>query len=1138
MVICNLDVSRTSSQSYYPMPSKIMGDPPAPSKKGFRLMEAHQRQLQDNSETGSIYSVYKQKIDSMFESDSSHGADKSDGNYRSSSKNSVQARIEKMFVEVANDEGLAPGGSELGVGVHGFSVDYLGSVELVDKVTNLAGLQEPLKKLYFQYKNDKSPRRLEQKPLSERLEISAMGLKVQYRSDKGDIEQLNPFPTIAVWSAVKFVLHHADPPNTSTCAFLPLITDPDNLDKQGLFCQLNASEIATFQAQGTQKPDSHAPLFAVVMRSNAFGSAQLNVPSQVQQKRRLECHGFACQTSEDAIVIAATLYKSLMAHMSKARQGRKPKTTREGISCISTTSSVLDWNGDVATPVRPPRKKRSTATSSVASASSDREQPVDIDDSRPLLTANKSSLYAKKSSKTRRAPTVPLPKPEDLDAITPYEEVHDSFNTAKTEKHSYVNTAVGGGDENASNKHSNNAQHNDMSRSVSRNQNLRKNAEGDNQGDILTKVTIPRSGSFLNAGGLTKYKSKLNRANGQASGGSPLGFHELFNEFRLQEGLHSIDEILGVIIDPEGMSFNDLKPIYKEFLLKLALTLTKDELFQRSKAIMKKQKKKSFRTKSPLYRQKKASIVSSKLKSIQHIFSKKIKAKLKTKFKKKDMQKAANKLRMSKRLNEKIPESSISTSSYDTRQFRPKEHSISVMRRPSYKKKHSNGGIRNYKDLGMSELKSWQQSKERISTSEESDFFSLQRARGRIPSNPTGTGSNPNRNSSSGYVSCSECSYDSDTCTCASADKCYCSLGNRNQSEKHHRVPSYRNCKRCHLTKLNDKCYCSWKPMEGNMSLTYCECDTDSCSDSNKCYCKKGERRKNTRHGNSTSVEPKYQDVHRNLCKKVSNSKSTRSLEYVHEPSEQYYEKLRSKIVKHYENDVLPSRRRSYDNMAFDMDVWTGKNAMNSPNYRRNKAMSECGNTSSFCKAPSIRSFQSATKYVTSKQTGKTVCSTSVSTGGCTEALSVKKSAEIAALFADIKLSQTTDITHLIPPKDYDIDSGRRSNSNRSSSYTPRDRGYFKSDKRKSDRLNSIPPPIPIGPRVMNNPVYVPQKSEKSKLYSTRNGLYTIPSQSDESRRSSFSESRNKDKKSVDEQRYGSSRNVSNNLENSLGYLP
>lgn len=36
-----------------------------------------------------------------------------------------------------------------------------------------------------------------------------------------------------------------------------------------------------------------------------------------------------------------------------------------------------------------------------------------------------------------------------------------------------------------------------------------------------------------------------------------------------------------------------------------------------------------------------------------------------------------------------------------------------------------------------------------------------------------------------------------------------------------------------------------------------------------------------------------------------------------------------------------------------------------------------------------------------------------ITTGACTDALSVKKSAEIAAMFADMNLSQTTDITHL-----------------------------------------------------------------------------------------------------------------------------
>ena len=78
---------------------------------------------------------------------------------------------------------------------------------------------------------------------------------------------------------------------------------------------------------------------------------------------------------------------------------------------------------------------------------------------------------------------------------------------------------------------------------------------------------------------------------------SPLGFSELFNEFRLHENLHSLDDILNAIIDADGMSFNDLKPIYKEFLLKLAVTLTKDELFQRSKNIMRRQKKKKLKRK-------------------------------------------------------------------------------------------------------------------------------------------------------------------------------------------------------------------------------------------------------------------------------------------------------------------------------------------------------------------------------------------------------------------------------------------------------------------------------------------------------------------------------------------------------------
>lgn len=62
--------------------------------------------------------------------------------------------------------------------------------------------------------------------------------------------------------------------------------------------------------------------------------------------------------------------------------------------------------------------------------------------------------------------------------------------------------------------------------------------------------------------------------------------------------------------------------------------------------------------------------------------------------------------------------------------------------------------------------------------------------------------------SSSGYVSCSECSYDSESCTCISADKCYCSLSRPS--------PGHETVRK---------------------NATVCACDTDSCSDSNKCYC-------------------------------------------------------------------------------------------------------------------------------------------------------------------------------------------------------------------------------------------------------------------------------------------------------------
>ncbi|XP_044260884.1 uncharacterized protein LOC123009273 isoform X2 [Tribolium madens] len=879
---------------------------------GFRLME-------DQGDTGSVYSIYKQKIDAMFESDSS-----------TNTKNSVQAQIEKMFSDVAQDNGIILSDGT----THRFSVDYLGSVGLTDKVTSLAGLQTPLKELYFAYKRTTKLK----KTLTGKLEISGQGLKVQYQGEKGDLEQMNSFPTIAVWSAVKFVIQKG-----TSYAFLPLITDPDNIDKKALFRELTDNEKKFINSE------THSPLFAVVMR-------------KIGLQKQLECHGFVCQTSEDAIVIAATLYKSLMAHM-KAKE-KRPKN-RNGITCISTTSSVFN---EKSVPIRPPRKKRSTTSSII----SETEQQ-DVSDTQPLI----QKKNVRKSIKSR-----PAPKTPDFDAILPYEEpvkpeeikpktFSDKINTFMSREQKQITAEI-------------KQMMTDKVKMAENNEgnSLRKK---DNSGDILTKVTIPRSGSFLNAGGLTRYKSKVS-SNGQATGGSPLGFNELFNEFRLQEGLHSMDEILGVIIDPEGMSFNDLKPIYKEFLLKLSVTLTKDELYQRSKSIMRRQKKKLLRRNS--LQPKPSShhiLVGNKFKRLKHIFRKNLKLKL-----------GKNKSGSDPGPDPKIPESSISTSSYDTRQFSPREEQVKKIAKR----------------------------RDRISTSEESDFFSLRRKK------MSGNHHHQNRNSSSGYVSCSECSYDSDTCTCVSADKCYCSLGNK------------------HVPKKKNQCDCN---LDG--PVTFCGCDTDSCTESNKCYCQNPPRK-------STIQELKRRSLKkdRKLCRRASNSRSTKSLEYIGP----YYEKLGSK-------------RKNYNGVAVDYELFSVRSG-------RGRSEGKHG------------------KYG-ARNDHRTLQSTAIS-GACTEALSVKKSAEIAALFADIKLSQTTDIAHLTP-RTCDMDTIISS------------RNAYNKLKSQHDAKKIIQ----NGLYVRNNP----------KMYSARNGLYTIQSQSDESRRSSLSEDKNY---------FDLTKKNSSNLENSLGYLP
>lgn len=152
-------------------------------------------------------------------------------------------------------------------------------------------------------------------------------------------------------------------------------------------------------------------------------------------------------------------------------------------------------------------------------------------------------------------------------------------------------------------------------------------------------------------------------------------------------------------------------------------------------------------------------------------------------------------------------------------------------------------------------------------------------------------------------MSCSECSYDSEACTCTSADRCYCSLGadHENVNAKLNKTNNRDSLFSCNT---EDKCYCSISESNCNESDTTW-CDSDSCISASKCYCKRN----------------KDVTIHHHGFKK--------------------------------------------NNLALDYELFTVGG--------------------------------SGGKHVEAH-----------------EALSVKKSVEMAALFADVRLSQTTDITNLV----------------------------------------------------------------------------------------------------------------------------
>ena len=254
-----------------------------------------------------------------------------------------------------------------------YKVDYLGSLSLPGRATSLESLQFPLKELYSQYRQQQGMNK--NNIYSGTMEISPAGLKIQYyyssdsrRSVPKEI--LNPFPTIAVWAAVKFVARSE--PSGRKFAFLPLICDPENQDKQNLFHPLSPTD----DGEWVTSPAFHPPLFTCVMRNT-------------QAPKNLECHAFVCDNPEDAIVIAANLYQALLRNMktneSQQQQQQAPSppqqqqqqqqpplqpTSATPVNKIaqpiySPSTSVSNWSESSVTssftqPVRPPRRKKSS----------------------------------------------------------------------------------------------------------------------------------------------------------------------------------------------------------------------------------------------------------------------------------------------------------------------------------------------------------------------------------------------------------------------------------------------------------------------------------------------------------------------------------------------------------------------------------------------------------------------------------------------------------------------------------------------------------------------------------------------------------------------------------------------------------
>ncbi len=321
----------------------------------------------------------------------------------------------------------------------------------------------------------------------------------------------------------------------------------------------------------------HPPVFACVMR-------RTGVPKQ------LECHGFVCTSSEDAIIIAANLYQALLETMKRQRQDQARRQQQQRRRAARSNTSSMARGGvdgdddDIApppsvfsdsdtAPVRPPRKKNKKSSrgegTPQASLALQRKKSL-----RSSIRSNRSN------GKGAKRATV---------TIDPTRRTARALARSDSGRRS-IRSNGGSGFARRSTRKSGRRPNGQRQTPTAYSTQLAppQPTPGFPGGDVYTRVAIPRSKSFMNVG-------------------SQYNLQELFRELKEKEGVESIDDVLKKVITPNGISFNEIKPVYRELLLKLAMTMSQDEIFQRSKNIIsqEKKKRKQEKEKDPSKKEKK-----------------------------------------------------------------------------------------------------------------------------------------------------------------------------------------------------------------------------------------------------------------------------------------------------------------------------------------------------------------------------------------------------------------------------------------------------------------------------------------------------------------------------------------------------